>query len=148
MSKEYCESLLLLNFGELSRGLFKKLKRFDDRLDDRDRDVIDSIIATIYDEQITSGMHWTRIKYTNYQDHISRVKSLCRRHPDPKGLILDVVGSVQEDLDEHLDLPTWKIITVSRKDTFLYLEVGEDFRINQWRDEHADEYPEATTKGW
>jgi hypothetical protein len=85
----------------------------------------------------------------NYNVNAYRGKDIYKEFRD---LLVKIPGRIKGDLVErvsdkiadmvldHMDLPTWRIVHLTRSRNQVLIEVQEDFRIEEWEKEHGHEF--------
>lgn len=69
-----------------------------------------------------------------------KYKHLLRNIPNPGELLDRISDRMAEMVYDHIDLPTWRIVHLTRHRNGVLVEIGEDYRVEQWMKEHGHEY--------
>jgi hypothetical protein len=69
-----------------------------------------------------------------------KYKHLLRNIPRPGELLDEIADRMAEMVYDHMDLPTWRIVHLTRGRNGVLVEIGEDYRVEQWMKEHGHEF--------
>jgi len=73
--------------------------------------------------------------YKEYRDLMAKIPVRI------KSEMVERVSDKMSDLVlDHMDLPTWRIVHLTRSRNQVLVEVEEDFRIAEWEKEHGHEF--------
>lgn len=117
--------------------------------------ILDAIYAYL-DTEIQSALLWARAP-----DFHPGLRFLQTLEDLPEAGLLDFTeeekGQAEDDYEDVLEAAhdffidqiapyvgdrTWRYLTLTRKGELVVLEIGEDFRIQQWVNDHGKEYPQ------
>lgn len=160
----------VLDFSELTNEVYQTVLRYEDKGDRRLQVESSDMIYMMIDDYITTQLLWARPRrptadardYTawerygerrrrpvTYNVNAYRGKDIYKEFRD---LLSKIPGRIKSDLVErvsdkvadqvldHLDLPSWRIVHLTRNRNQVLIEVGEDFRIEEWEKEHGHEF--------
>jgi hypothetical protein len=69
-----------------------------------------------------------------------KYRELLRKIPEKTDLIEMVSDRMADLIYDHIELPSWRIIHLQRHRNNVLIDVGEDFRVEQWMKEHGPQY--------
>lgn len=100
------------------------------------RSILSNIIGAIADDTISDNMNWVKDVNSCYPEkYLTHVPFNCGDR------MLIVIGYLIEDIyplvQSGLDLPTWFMLRVVLRGRSLLIEVGDDFRIYDWMNNHS-----------
>lgn len=73
--------------------------------------------------------------FKEYQDLLRKIPPMTRRD-----MVEHISDKMAELVLDHMDLPTWRIVHLTRSRSQVLIEVQEDFRILEWEEEHGHEF--------
>lgn len=128
----------LIDFSEIVRWTAKTIKRtMPDRYIDEDK--VEKCVGAILDNTLTMNMKWTKVTRQPPEEHYLAMMDI----PDyPSGwlFIQDIIDHITGLLENIIDLPTWRIVSMRIMGSFARIELDEDFRVKDWMEHHAKEY--------
>lgn len=117
--------------------------------------IVEAIFAYL-DTEIQSALLWAR-----RPDFIPGLRFLQVLNSLTDAVLLgfteEETGAAEDDFEDVLEIAhaffidqiapfvgdrTWRYLTLTRKGELVILEIGEDYRIQQWVNDHGKEYPQ------
>ena len=168
MTLEHATGAFVLDISEFANEIYQRALRYEEKGSRQLQNDASDLIYKMVDDFITTQLLWARPKRASseardlmgyerygskrkrvqrYQIQLSRTDDLINEFH----YLLEKIPKVNELLEEmsdklsifildHLDLPTWRIIHVTRIRNSVCVEVGEDYRIEEWTRDHGHEY--------
>lgn len=140
----------VIDFSEISENLFGEATRYAKNPTVNDRRNIERVVAELFEDYMSKSMTWTK-RFNDFNENyfVDRLPRCCKTHPNLRNVMIDVYDEVSEMLSDVMDLPTWNEVHMRVSGTAIRMEVGDDYRITQWTEEHAHEYStKQSGKGW
>lgn len=97
----------------------------------------------MYDDYLATQMFWTKQQFMPYMDsYVDLLGVMADPHPEPVGMVTRAHDLIARHLNDELELPTWHEVYFRAKDkaAVIRLELGPDFRLNDWMKANAREY--------
>lgn len=139
--------ICILSFTDISDIAFGELFRFNDELGRSDRRTVERIVGDMIDDFMTRNMIWTKRKAdVEPRYYIDKFGDLMNNYPRKENLIIEIEDSISELIGEVLQLPTWHVVYVHVSGTSVELELGTDYRIDDWMEKFGDEYDDKPRK--
>jgi len=158
----------VLDISEFANEIYQRALMYEEKGSRQLQQDASDLVFKMVDDFITTQLLWARPKRASsdsrdllgYERYGSRTKRIRRYHiqlsrcndlVDEFHYLLEKIPKVTELLAgmsdklslfilDHMDLPTWRIVHVSRIRNSVCVEVGEDYRIDEWTREHGHEY--------
>lgn len=132
----------IVDTHEIVTKFFSQVKRLDKNADHKVRSKVEALFLEMVDDHITENSYWAGRNNTfPHEKYLDLIDGLGQFDKIGRTLLLEslyqTVGSLMADI---IELPTWNVISVRKRHSQFSLEVGEDYRIDEWMREHASKY--------
>lgn len=96
----------------------------------------------VADDFVTENMFWA--SRTNTFDHSKYIEQLRSFGIDNDAELHEIAdrlcSEVAQELCDLAEFPTWNILSTRKLDSQFYIEMGMDYRIDDWMKKHSREY--------
>lgn len=168
MTLESATGSFVLDISEFANQIYQRALMYEEKGSRRLQQDSSDLIYKMVDDFITTQLLWARpqratadtrdlmgyerygarrrrveryhIQLTRLNDLVDQFHHLLEKIPKVNELLTEMSDKLSVFILDHLDLPTWRIIHVTRIRNSVCVEVGEDYRIDEWTREHGHEY--------
>lgn len=169
MTLESVTSSFVIDYSELTNEIYQTVLKNEERGNGRlQRDASD-LVYDMIDDYITQQLYWARPKrpsadsydFQKYEHHgvnrrvkrqhytaqtfrgtniYEKYRDLLRNVKNRSDLVERISDKMADLVLNHIELPTWRIIHLTRHRSSVLVEVGEDFRVEEWMKENGHKY--------
>lgn len=168
MTLDSATNSFVLDISEFANQIYQRALMYEEKGSRQLQNDASDLIFKMVDDFITTQLLWARAKRassdsrdllgyerygskrrraTRYQIQLSRCDDLVdefhhllEKIPKRNELLTDMSDRLSVWILDHMDLPTWRIVHVTRIRNSVMVEIGEDYRIEEWTRDHGHEY--------
>lgn len=168
MTLENVTSSFVIDFSELANEIYQTVLKNEERGNGRLQRESSDLVYDMIDDYITQQLYWARPKrpsadsydFQSYEYHgvkrqrnqhynvqvyrgtniYEKYRELLRNVRSRSDLVERVSDKMANLVLDHLELPSWRIIHLTRHRSSVLIEVGEDFRVEEWMKENGHKY--------
>lgn len=131
----------LIDFVDIVSWLMHELKKYDSEVNRHDRRKCSEVVYTAIDNFFTENLIWTNRKAGfEVGVYLNLMPAAVDRHFSPYDLMEEMVSKVSTMFNNIGTFPSWNYFYLHRFHDQVSIEMGEDFRIEQFMKEHGKEY--------
>lgn len=169
MTLESVTGSFVIDFSELTNEIYQTVLKYEERGSGRLQRAASDMVYDMIDDYITQQLYWARPRrpsadskdfqsweyvgarrrprnqHYNVQAYrginvYEKYRDLLRNVRGRSDLVERISDKMADLVLDHVELPTWRIIHLTRHRSSVLIEVGEDYRVEEWMKEHGHEY--------
>lgn len=131
----------LIDFIDIVSWLARELKKYDVDFTRRDRHTCSEVVYSAIDNFFTEHLTWTKRSSGVAAEYYLRMMPVSiDRHPAPYDLAEEMVSKVGTMIHKLAEFPSWHYFYLHRHLDQVSIEMGIDYRIDEFMKEHGKEY--------
>lgn len=169
MTSKSVSNSFVLDMGEFVNEIYQQVLRYEEKSSSRLMRDCGDLVFKMVDDYINAQLFWARARKPSADSHDLRsyefygtrkrtadkfyrvtrntirdfaeeFHRLLRKIPNALELLEVISDKLTLYILDYMDLPTWRIVYIRRSNNSVFVEVGEDYRIDEWMKAHAHEY--------